>query len=101
MKEEVENNFVRKYCTISPKDWINLLGSLDARYDSSHAVCDPQKTVVNNKKADQPDWDDTDSELIHRVPHKKLKPNPVKSKQQKISIHRVTQRYCVLCKKSG
>ena len=52
------------------------------------------------KKDDNPDGDDSNSDLRPKFPCNNRKPNPGKDKQQKTTINHDTQRYCVLWKKA-
>ena len=65
-----------EYRGIYPKEWIDLLRTLEARYNSRRASCEDQKPAAKNKKGDQPDGDDYNIESSPRVPHKKCRPNP-------------------------
>ena len=90
-----------EYRGIYPKEWIDLLRTLEARYNSRRASCEDQKPAAKNKKGDQPDGDDYNIESSPRFPHKKFRPNPGKGKQHNNSSHCGTQNYCVPSKKVG
>ena len=62
------------------------------------AACESQKPVTKNKKSDQPDGDDTNSEFIPRVLQNKLNTNPGKGKKQNTDRNRGIQHYFYLCK---
>ena len=96
MKEEVIEQFGRKYLTIPTEEWIYLIWNLEARDDRCHAAREYQKPAAKNKRSEKPDEDDSNSEFIHKVPHNKRKHKHGKGKKQKTAINTVTQCYFVL-----
>ena len=98
-KKKFEENVGNDYRTIPTEEWIDLLRTLEARYDRRCTDCEAKKPTTKNKKADQTDGSDASSESSPRVYRMDHKPNPVKDKQQKTVSHRGTQIYCVILKK--
>ena len=77
-----EDKFDSDYYNIPPKEWIHMLGTLEARDDRRSTACESQKPATKNKKDGQPDEADDNSESIPRFTCKKHKPNTRKGKQQ-------------------
>ena len=99
--EELQQKFGDDYHTIPTEQWTGMLGTVQATYYSRCAARESYKTGNKKKNYEQPNDADTTSQLRHRVPHKKHKPNPGKGKQQKNARHCDTQHYYVLFKKGG
>ena len=99
IKEEVNKKFDRNYRTIPTKDYIGLLGTLEAMDERRRADRGYQKTISKKKTYDKPDGDDATVMLYLDFLHKKQKNNIGKGKQQNNAIHGRKQCYCVLCNK--
>ena len=81
IQEEVEDNLGSNYRTTTPKECIDLLETLEAKYGRRRTYRESWNPKGKNKKAVKPDGNDDKSESVPRVPRKKLKPKPRKVKQ--------------------
>ena len=73
---EIQEEVWEKYCnyiTITPEEWIDLLGNFEAIDDRSRAACESQIPTTKKKKADHPGGDDSSSKSRFRFPSKEMK----------------------------
>ena len=68
IKEEVKKKFDRNYRTIPTKEYIGLLGTLEAMDERRRAYLWYHTPIVKKKTDDHPDGDDANSDVIPRVP---------------------------------
>ena len=83
IQEEVDEKLGSDYCIISTEEFIDMIGTLDARDDRRRAAREAQKTFANKKKAQNPYEADSNSESSPRVTRKKHNPKPGKGNNRR------------------